>query len=183
MLRPGWSAPFSPPSLFSRLLILVFVGFEPFIRRPVTPLAARARKAICCHQIIYLLVFAAHPADGAAAPRLGRHRAPFPCCLVLLQVWCLLSALWASATRYCLPPRRSWKWCCALGVAQRRYHRAGAGLSLLAHPAGDRAGGELDFHSADPHRRASARRDRSAAWWATGAAFTARKMPPAPSAP
>ena len=35
-------------------------------------------------------------------------------------------------------------------LAERRHHRAGAGLSLLAHRAGGCPGGELDFHSPDP---------------------------------
>jgi O-antigen ligase len=83
---------------FFALLILVFVGFQPFIPpRTGTPLAAaNAAEGDLAHQIFYLAVFAIVMVSAVQRRGLGAIRA-MPPLLGLLQVWCLLSAIWATA--------------------------------------------------------------------------------------
>ena len=82
---------------FFALLILVFVGFQPFIPpSPGTPLAAAdAGQGDLIHQILYLGVFAVILLTAVQRRGLGAARA-LPFVLGLLQLWCLLSAIWAA---------------------------------------------------------------------------------------
>jgi exopolysaccharide production protein ExoQ len=82
---------------FFALLILVFVGFQPFIPpSPGTPLAASdAGQGDLIHQILYLGVFAVILLTAVQRRGLGAARA-LPFVLGLLQLWCLLSAIWAA---------------------------------------------------------------------------------------
>src|ERR1700735_334451 len=79
------------------LAILVFVGFQPFIPpRSGTPLAAaNAAQGDLFHQIFYLAVFAVVVVTAVQRRGIGAIRA-MPFLLALLQVWCLLSAIWAQ---------------------------------------------------------------------------------------
>ena len=78
------------------LLILVFVGFQPFTPPASgTPLAAAsAAQGDLAHQIFYLGIFLAVLVSAAQRRGLSALRA-VPVTLGLLQVWCVLSALWA----------------------------------------------------------------------------------------
>ena len=83
---------------FFALLILVFVGFQPFVPpRSGTPLAAaNGAEGDVTHQIFYIGVFAVVLLTAVQRRGLGAVRA-MPFLLGLLQVWCLLSAIWADA--------------------------------------------------------------------------------------
>ena len=83
---------------FFALLILVFVGFQPFIPpRSGTPLAAAsAAEGDLTHQIFYLAIFALVLVTAVQRRGLSAIRA-MPVLLGLLQAWCLLSAIWATA--------------------------------------------------------------------------------------
>ena len=83
---------------FFALLILVFVGFQPFVPPQTgTPLAAAsAAEGDLAHQIFYLAVFAMVLVSAVQRRGFGAIRA-MPLLLGLLQVWCLLSAIWATA--------------------------------------------------------------------------------------
>jgi exopolysaccharide production protein ExoQ len=78
------------------LAILVFVGFQPFIPPASgTPLAAaNAAQGDLLHQIFYLVVFATVLLGAAQRRGFGAVRA-VPLLFGLLQLWCVLSALWA----------------------------------------------------------------------------------------
>ena len=81
---------------FIGLLILVFVGFQPFVPpTPGTSLAADAGQGDLIHQIFYLGVFALVMLTAVQRRGLAAMRA-MPLVLGLLQVWCLLSAIWAT---------------------------------------------------------------------------------------
>jgi exopolysaccharide production protein ExoQ len=82
---------------FFGLLILVFVGFQPFVPpAPGTALAAPdAGAGDLIHQIFYLGVFAIIVLTAIQRRGFGAVRA-VPLMLGLLQVWCLLSAIWAT---------------------------------------------------------------------------------------
>src|ERR1700722_16312127 len=81
---------------FFALLLLVFVGFQPFDPpRTGSPLAAAAEGDLA-HQIFYLAVFAMVMVSAVQRRGFGAIRA-MPLLLGLLQVWCLLSATWAAA--------------------------------------------------------------------------------------
>ena len=83
---------------FIALVILVFVGFQPFIPpRSGTPLAAaNAAQGDAIHQIFYLAIFAIVLLTAVQRRAFGAIRA-MPLLLGLLQAWCLLSAIWATA--------------------------------------------------------------------------------------
>jgi exopolysaccharide production protein ExoQ len=107
MANEGFAVSFvAPPRLervtlasiaFFALLILVFVGFQPFIPpRSGTPLAAaNAAQGDLIHQIFYLAVFAIVVVTAVQRRGFGAIRA-MPFLLGLLQLWCLLSAIWAQ---------------------------------------------------------------------------------------
>jgi exopolysaccharide production protein ExoQ len=107
MANEGFAVSFvAPPRLerltlasiaFFALLILVFVGFQPFIPpRSGTPLAAaNAVQGDLLHQIFYLAVFGVVVVTAVQRRGIGAIRA-MPFLLALLQVWCLLSAIWAQ---------------------------------------------------------------------------------------
>jgi O-antigen ligase len=82
---------------FFGLLILVFVGFQPFVPPPPgTALAApEAGAGDLLHQIVYLGVFAVILLTSVQRRGFGAIRA-VPFLLGLLQLWCLLSAIWAT---------------------------------------------------------------------------------------
>jgi len=82
---------------FFGLLLLVFVGFEPFVPPPPgTALAApEAGAGDLIHQIFYLGVFAIILLTAIQRRGFGAIRA-VPLILGLLQLWCLLSAIWAT---------------------------------------------------------------------------------------
>ncbi len=82
---------------FFGLLIIVFVGFEPFVPpTPGTALAAPdAGAGDLLHQILYLCIFAVILLTAVQRRGLGAIRA-VPLILGLLQIWCLLSAIWAT---------------------------------------------------------------------------------------
>jgi O-antigen ligase len=80
---------------FFALLLLVFVGFRPFeTSRPGA--SAAAVQGDLAHQIFTLGVFAMVLVSAVQRRGLGAIRA-IPLLLGLLQVWCLLSAIWAQA--------------------------------------------------------------------------------------
>jgi exopolysaccharide production protein ExoQ len=83
---------------FFALLILVFVGFQPFVPPQTgSPLAAvSGAEGDLAHQIFYLAVFAMVMVSAVQRRGFGAIRA-MPLLLGLLQVWCLLSAMWAAA--------------------------------------------------------------------------------------
>ena len=83
---------------FFALLILVFVGFQPFVPpRSGTPLAAaNAAEGDITHQIFYLLAFALVLVTAMQRRGFGALRA-MPLLLGCLQLWCLTSAIWADA--------------------------------------------------------------------------------------
>ena len=107
MANEGFALSFdAPPRLerttlatiaFFALLILVFVGFQPFIppRSGTALAAANAAQGDLVHQIFYLSVFAIVLVTAVQRRGLGAIRA-MPFLLALLQVWCLLSAIWAE---------------------------------------------------------------------------------------
>ena len=78
------------------LMILVFVGFQPFVP-PATGTASTVAAAAAgdlTHQVFYLAVFAMVLIGAAQRRGFGALRA-MPPLLGLLEVWCVVSALWA----------------------------------------------------------------------------------------
>jgi O-antigen ligase len=78
---------------FFALLLVVLVGFQPFV--PQRPGAAAAQGDLA-YQIFYLGLFAMVLVSAVQRRGLGAIRA-IPLLLGLLQIWCLLSAIWATA--------------------------------------------------------------------------------------
>jgi len=90
----GWLA----DAGFVALALIVLVGFSPFMPpRPGSPLAAApAAAGDTLHQIVYLAAAAA--VLVAAWRQKGWHAVTaLPPLLVLLEIWCVASALWAPA--------------------------------------------------------------------------------------
>ncbi len=78
------------------LLLVIFVGFSPF-QPPITaaPLAAAsAADGDRLHQILYLSVFALSLLAAIQRRAAGALRA-IPPLLLVLEIWCLASAIWA----------------------------------------------------------------------------------------
>jgi O-antigen ligase len=88
-------------ALFIALLLLAFVGMQPFaIRNPATDLQTGPYQMTgggdAIRQIVYLLVFATVATFAFLRRGLGVVTA-VPLLLSALLAWCLLSSLWASA--------------------------------------------------------------------------------------
>jgi O-antigen ligase len=79
---------------FVALLLLVFVGYQPF--HPPPPLQPGSGEGDVSHQIIDLCIFALVAATSLQRRGWAAARA-IPLSLLLLELWCLLSASWANA--------------------------------------------------------------------------------------
>jgi O-antigen ligase len=80
---------------FVALLLLVFVGLSPFEVRDATTLVAGTGAGNIARQISYLAVFAVILASALDRRGLASATA-VPVSLVVLLIWCLLSASWAG---------------------------------------------------------------------------------------
>ncbi len=81
---------------FFGLLLLVFVGFQPFTPPPPgVASAATSGEGDISRQICYLLVFGLVIITALQRRGLGALRA-LPPLLLLLEIWCMSSALWAD---------------------------------------------------------------------------------------
>lgn len=88
-------APWVAEAAFVGLLLLVFVGLEPFQVRDAATLADVGGSGSVARQVCYLLVFAASIV-AAYDRRALDSAAAVPLSLVLLLGWCFLSASWAG---------------------------------------------------------------------------------------
>ncbi len=93
--RPRF-APWVAEAAFAALLLLVFIGLQPFEVRNATTLAQEAGGGSLARQICYLGVFCAIIAAAYDKHRLDAV-AVVPATFVLLLGWCFLSAAWAAA--------------------------------------------------------------------------------------
>ena len=88
-------APWIAEAAFVALLLLVFVGFQPFEVRDAATLAADTGAGSLARQISYILVFAA-----IVAAAYDRHRldalSVVPLGFFFVLGWCLLSAAWSN---------------------------------------------------------------------------------------